>query len=426
MIKAQMKIKWIVDRIGEHLKGDMMIILKKSEKMDGSPWEETRKALSLMNYKSGALIITSKSTYAAEEYCCPEKEPIDFSLVGMYHDSVLKLTSLNMQQDNYNPKLFRDILDNCEQHEFCMKIFAHALHSKPMRSNEELNNLCRTLQAVSPKSLSTIAQKMIKFSYNDLIKEYKSCLLYLAIFPQGYRVRRPDLIGRWVAEGLITSEDLIWPSSVHRAERCFDTLINRCLVYPADVGVTGDVKSCMVGGLVHEFITTIARKQRTLQIHLSHHLARHFSISNDLRLRRYETIVNFLEKLHASSQLSLIKVLDLENCQCFGGKNKHYLKDICCKILLLKYQSLRGTDVTHLPKEINNLHELEVLSNVTAPSKKALEDIGELCRLRKLGVVIEENDSRLQKLLVAISNMHECLNTLSITIQPINGREGTH
>ncbi|GJN36206.1 hypothetical protein PR202_gb25046 [Eleusine coracana subsp. coracana] len=359
MIKAQMKIKRIVDNIEQYLKDYTMIILKVDETIDGYLWEDTRKALRLLSCMAGALIITTtRSTHQAKEYCCRQWEPIDCSLVGLYHATVLKLTSQKMQQDNCNPQLSRDILDNCDPHEFCMKMFARALYSKPTRSYEELYNLCTTLQAVSPKSLSSIAQKMIKFSYNDLPKEYKSCLLYLAIFPQGHRVRRSTLIGRWVVEGLITTEDWSWPSSVDKAERCFEMLINRWLIYPVDIGVTGGIKSCMVGDLVYEFITTIAKKQRTVQIRLSHHLARHFSISNDLRLCGSDTVSSFLKKLSESSQFSLLKVLDLETCKCFGGKIKHYLKDICCKILLLKYLSLRRTDVTHLPKEINNLHEL--------------------------------------------------------------------
>ncbi|TVU16944.1 hypothetical protein EJB05_32948, partial [Eragrostis curvula] len=456
--------------------------------MDGSLWKETRRALSLLNYVACALIITTKSTYEAREYCyypqweSTQWDPIEFSIVGLYHATVLELTSNKMQEENY---IFRKILGNCGPHEFCMKIFAHAMYAKPMRSYEELYNLWSSLREVASDTLDSIAQKIVKFSYNDLTSDYKSCLLYLAIFSPGQIIKRSTLIGRWVVEGLITTEEWTWPSSVDKAKRCFDTLINRRLVYPADVGATGDVKSCIVGDLVHEFITRIAKKQRTMQTRLSHHLARHFSISNDLRLRGSHTIHDFLKNPSESSPFILLKVLDLEDCQCFGGKNKHYLKDICCKILLLKYLSLRRTDVNKLPKQINNLHELEVLdirdtkvpvyatrrvrllklkrllaghndpspsnndtvkefprsvkvpdkiekmldmevlSNVTAPSNRDLRNIGILCNLRKLGVVMEDNDTLLKSLLIAISNMHECLKSLSITILPMDGQEVT-
>jgi Leucine-rich repeat (LRR) protein len=476
-IKRQMSIKGILNRIKYHVEendnGALIIFKLNHDSVCG--WEEIRNALSLMGCIAGVLIVTgSKNTQRHREYCYPLQEPIDYSLVGLYHDIVLKLTRQQKTEDNnYNPQIYRNILDDCEPYEFCMKIFAHALYANPKMSNGVLRKLHSTMQ-VSRKSLRSTAEKMLRFSYNDLPDEHKFCLLYLVIFPRGHSIRRSMLVGRWIAEGHITREDL--QTSVHQAELCFDALIDRHLVYPADISATGKVKSCMVGDIVHEFITKIAKRQGIVESRSrpAHDLARHFSIFNDLKLHSYQGIHYFLRKL-STSQLSLLKVLDLEGCY---GINNRIIKNICSKMLLLKYLSLRRTDLTHLPSEINHLRELEVLdirqtkvpafatknilllnlmrllaghtvpspsntdngmavqvpyniekmsnmevlSSVKPRSGRDLKDIGMLWQLKKLGLVIDKDD-HLINLVRAISNLNESLQSLSITL-PMTSCDG--
>ncbi|MGS7457521.1 leucine-rich repeat domain-containing protein, partial [Mycobacterium tuberculosis] len=62
----------------------------------------------------------------------------------------------------------------------------------------------------------------------------------------------------------------------------------------------------------------------------------------------------FLTSLHQAYRLN---VLDLGGCK---GLQKRHLKSICSQVSL-KYLSLRNTDVSHLPWEINNLIMLETL-----------------------------------------------------------------
>ncbi|KAF8727091.1 hypothetical protein HU200_019595 [Digitaria exilis] len=469
-LKEELKIKWIVDKIICHLKGHCpLIVLLIDEAMDQTTWEEIRRVVKLLKCSADIMVFTTtESIQQAKRYCYPPQEPIDYSLVGLYNDMVLKLTSQQKNEGNYDSQVFRNILEECVPHEFCMRIFTHALYANPKRSNEELITLHSTLQA-SPKSFTILAKKMFMYSYNDLPEEYKSCLLYLAIFPKGQKIKRSTLIGRWVAEKIIFKED--WPSSVSHADRCFDALVHRWLVCPADICPTGKVKSCVVGDLIHKFITPIARKKYFDEKHLSHQLAGHFSIFNDLQLHRYDGIDNFFHRLSGSSRVSVLKVLDLEGCKSFGGSNRRYLKVICSKMLLLKYLSLRGTNITQLPNEINYLRELEVLdirqtkvpmnatakvlllklkrllgghrdpssskfnsieiprkiwkmvfvevlSNVKPQNDDDLKEIGKLWQLRKLGVVIDDKNTHLKYLLQTISDLHECLRSLSIATLP--------
>ncbi|XBI76120.1 hypothetical protein VPH35_069393 [Triticum aestivum] len=447
-MKHKLKIKRIMDKINDCLKRqccqDQILVILKLDDDYVSRWEETRNDFSLLGGIAGALMLTFEVNRAeARQYCWPQREPIDYSLLGLYCDTALELTKMEMAEDSW--QILHDILDNCKSNEFCMKIFVHALYANPKRSSEELCKLCKALQQVSDNSMNNIAKKMLKFTYSDLPKDYKLCLMYLAIFPRRQPIRRSTLIGRWVVEGLVTKED--WESTVRHANQCFDVLVTRWLVYPADTSSTGQVKSCVIGDQVHGFITKIARKHGILGKRLSHHLARYFSIFNHLRLHSSDRIDKFFSKLfEESSRVSLIKVLDLEGCQFFGGKNQHYLKDICSKMLLLKYLSLRGTNLTKLPSEINNLRELEILdirqTNVPAPATVHVillkskrpgnyevsyvmvpDKIEKMTNMEVMSNVKARSSNDLkdigklwQNLLQTICDLHECLRSLSITL----------
>uniref|UniRef100_A0A0D9XUQ2 Uncharacterized protein n=1 Tax=Leersia perrieri TaxID=77586 RepID=A0A0D9XUQ2_9ORYZ len=241
-IEDELVLEGIVGKIKEHLNKDKRaLIILQDDKGFLSSWEKTRDALELLGCACAgvmAVIITKKSQ-AAKKFCCPPHEPIYYSLAGLYHDSLLQLTSQQAKgNNNPNSQIFRDILNKCDLDEFCMKMFAHALYAKPNRSNNELHKLHNALisqqsvgsnttkvkvnpersndttQQVPQQSLRHNAKKMFKFSYHDLPREYKSCLLYLAIFPEGHSIKRSNIEGRWVVEGLINEED--WPSALKR------------------------------------------------------------------------------------------------------------------------------------------------------------------------------------------------------------------
>ncbi|KAG0530504.1 hypothetical protein BDA96_05G192200 [Sorghum bicolor] len=387
IIKEQMWIKEIVGKI--ELKYEDTAIVLQDETDYISRLEEIMNALSLLartSCLSIAVVMVRRKSQRAIDYCYLQGGPIEYPLVESYHKIVLQLTrEPRSEDDKKKPRVLLGILEKCDPDEFCMKMLAHALYANPNRSYSELLMLHEVLDLLKDSmgvGATSNFKKMFKFSYNDLPKDYKSCLLYLAIFPQGCIINRATIVGRWVTEGLIQKED--WCTSVDHADACFSTLINRWFICAADIGAAEEVKSGVVGGQVHGIISKIARKERILDTRLSYHLAHHFSIFSGLQLRRSDSIQSFVHKLpEYSPQLPLVKVLHLEGCR-FLEKNHSYLKNICNKMLLLKCLSLKGTDVTYLPREINNLHELEILDirQTRVPVKETRNVL--LLKLRRL------------------------------------------
>ncbi|CAD6264345.1 unnamed protein product [Miscanthus lutarioriparius] len=150
--------------------------------------------------------------------------------------------------------------------------------------------------------------------------------------------------------------------------------------------------------------------------------------------------------------------LELLHLEGFEGLKKHHLKDICNKVYQLKYLSIRNTDITELPKDIEKLRYLETLDirqtkiwtlsskaivlpklmhlltgNVEHQRKDAatgsggsaneLVEVGRLKQLRKLGVVLRGKEARLGHFLRVIERLNECLCSLSLRIELTSSSE---
>jgi disease resistance protein RPM1 len=406
---------------------------------------------------------------------------------------------------------------------FFMEMFLRALYVNPNRSTDELQNL---LGSLTPPM---IAAEIMRYCYNDLPSHYKSCLLYLSILfkrmyeesssTQDFKVKRTSIVRRWAAEDLISKRDD--RVATDEAERCFDDLVVRGLVCPVDIGAAGRVKSCIVHHRVLSFITKVARDEGLVEDDkdLPPDLACRLSIRNGISLEKrqpqlpkknnlwvvaqqstacckplptsielqespmdsedskhyaeVDKIQEFLESLPTSYPLELVKVLDLEG---FKQLKRHHLKDVCNKMFHLKYLSIRDTDVSELPsdieklryletldirqtrirafttkaivlpklvhllaggyvqksgdgrsfltvrlpREIGSMVDLQILYHVVSKSADELMEVGRLQQLRKLGVVLHGREVRLSHFLRVIERLNECLRSLSVKFELVN------
>ncbi|CAD6252682.1 unnamed protein product [Miscanthus lutarioriparius] len=355
---------------------------------------------------------------------------------------------------------------------FARKMLMHLLYVNPTMTPDNAISMCMGMN-------KSVDQTMAILCYNELPTKYRSCLLHLTIFPQGHVIKTARLARRWIAEGLITTSDET-ESEADKVGHYWDVLFIRGFISPVEISAEGNMKSFTLKDEVHKVIAKIAREVNIVDTNLPIDFAHHLSIHNRILLPKShsggesEDIAASLPSLAASPQWILLKVLDLEGCH---GLEKHHLKSLC-KILLLKYLSLRNTDVTELPKQIKELqcldtldvrqtkvrvlatkaivlpimkhflaghkvsaandsttseysfcavqmplciekmNNMEILSHVRVFNSKELASIAQLLKLRKLGVALHGKHVKLSDLFCQTKKLHRCLRSLSIRIDP--------
>lgn len=234
----------------------------------------------------------------------------------------------------------------------------------------------------------------------------KTCLLSASMFPRKRGVRRKSLVRRWMAERLVHYDDKDGRPVNIVALEIFEELVDRIMIlqgadegggnHPAVlVGEPGSTvkktNKCSVHGvlldfLLHEsatkrFARLIRNGERLDVAAINSNPARRLAVVHDIdtdsasgdtsRRAKLAVMVNGLDlslvrsltvagTVLSDSDLKgckLLRVLDLDGCT---GVTDGVLRTIC-KLKVLRYLSLRGTDARVLPPEMAELRFLETL-----------------------------------------------------------------
>jgi disease resistance protein RPM1 len=297
----------------------------------------------------------------------------------------------------------RSVLKKCGGLPLAIVSIGNLLASyKPPEGKEMWNIVQRSIGSqmeISP-TLEGMRQ-ILTLSYNDLPHHLKACMMYLSIFPEDYRIGKDRLLKRWIAEGLVAEKRGLTRMEI--AEGYFNELMSRSMIDQAtgfEESIWRGVRReemCKVHDMMLEILVSTSLEAnfvsltggqyeglpytntvRRLSVHGRVEQATHkepssskknvetrYATKNDIEgmmvehvrsLSIFDPEVNNM-LLARLGEFTLLRVLDLEGCKGLGKKHMRYI----CQMYLLRFLSLRGTDIKVMPPSVGDLEHLQTL-----------------------------------------------------------------
>ncbi|MCD9560335.1 hypothetical protein HAX54_018953 [Datura stramonium] len=299
------------------------------------------------------------------------------------------------------------IAGKCSGVPLAVVVIAGALRGRPNTNDwqrVERNVVKHLINKDDPKS----CLKFVGMSYDRLPQEMQTCFLYASVFPRGFDIPSWKLIRLWIAEGLIKPQQAYTLEEI--AEFYLNDLVNRNLVILMQKKSDGQIKTCRLHDMLHEFCRTEANNKWLFQeMHLTSDQAIPSIQDKDTcrRLCIQPSILNkfLLEKPYAEHVRSfycfsseqkqielspneiklihkafpLIRVLDVESLKFLFSKEFNQLYH-------LRYVAISG-DFKALPPTFGKFWNLQTLVLNTSTSESTLDvkaDIWSMLQLRHL------------------------------------------
>uniref|UniRef100_A0ACD5W3Z4 Uncharacterized protein n=1 Tax=Avena sativa TaxID=4498 RepID=A0ACD5W3Z4_AVESA len=253
-------------------------------------------------------------------------------------------------------------------------------------------------------------RKIITLSYDHLPHHLKSCMMYLSIFPEDYLIVKNMLLRRWISEGFVAEKRGL--TLIEVAEGYFNELVSRSMIDRAahrSTWIDGREEMCRVHDMMLEvmvsksleanFVSLIGGpcegmsydRVRRLSIHgaaeASKKMAAGHGRRNDTKGMNVQHVrsLSVFELdghtlLNQLGEFTLLRVLDLEDCKGLGEKHMGYI----CRMYLLRFLNLKGTDICVLPSKIRQLEHLQTLDVRSTCLERLPKTVTELDKLETL------------------------------------------
>lgn len=272
-------------------------------------------------------------------------------------------------------------------------------------------------------------RQILSLSYCDLPSYLKPCLLYLSIYPEDCEIDRGNLIRRWAAEGFIDGKQ--GRNSYEIGLSYFNELVNRSMIQPVGIDVSGNARACCVHDMILDLIISLSNEENFVtvsngpQLTSPLHKIRRLSLqgsekygwectpanSEDKQLmlpktvnlshvRSLTAIGDSFKWLPPLSKFPVLRVLHLWSENLKDLRSLHHLRYLslrgCLEIPegignlhLLKTLDLSGTYICQLPASVVKLRQLE---HLLIPNEVKLPDgIKNMASLQELSWLNVEN-----------------------------------
>jgi disease resistance protein RPM1 len=365
-------------------------------------WDKIKNSLPTIN-KGSRIIVTTR--FQAVASACKRSKGDRIHKVVVLSDEKpreLFMAESKMGNENHN-KVPPRLWEMCGGLPLAIVTMAGHAACNPNREEDEWKKVCSSLVPDSSKALAQEGvTRILSHCYNDMPGEIKTCSLYLCIFPKGRKISRKRLTRRWLAEGFVSEKDGLSVEDV--AETYFNHLVKRKIIRAVEHSSNGKVKSYQVHDMVLEYIVSKASEENFVTVVGGHWImappsnkvrrlslqggeSKHKKAMESMNFSHVRSLTLFgsLAQLPSNSlKFGIVQVLDLEGCKDF---KRQHAKEIC-KMLLLKYLSLRRTEIDKIPKKIEKLQYLETI-DIRETNVKELPN--NICVLERLVNILGGN-----------------------------------
>ncbi|KAL1535371.1 putative disease resistance protein RGA3 isoform X1 [Salvia divinorum] len=366
----------ILKRLQKALKDKTyLVILDDSWNQDRPKWDDFINSLfGCTSTKRNAIVITTRNMEVASTL----QSLHTHELKGLSDEDCWSIIKAKTFGKKDIPSEFeaigRKIATRCQGLPLAANVVGGALCNK---SEEEWLSIEEKWLSYNGKDHIT---KILKLSFDNLsLPSLKKCFACCSIFPKGRKMKSPELIEYWMAEGFLEANGSSEMECL--GDKFMNVLLHNSLLQVAERDDYGNVESCVMHDLVHDLACSISGSSNNTEGG-----SRVRYMIHDEESRIPKEVAKYLRTLLFKGNIYGNKFADFEHLHVL------ILADYECKRLpgsIRKLIHLRKLDISltrikYLPNWIGELHQLQTLNSGTRRLRELPSTLKYLINLRHL------------------------------------------